>query len=129
MIFEWKADCPLESLGRWQSECRVERRPLLQLRVLGFGLLQDGDVGVGVFPEREEILVGGERTDAGGIGIRSLRGSRLQGIGTSHSQMRQSSSPAVPDDAAVVKYLLKLGGSSVALSGCQICFSANVHVV
>ena len=23
----------------------------LQLRVLGFGLLQDGDVGVGVFPE------------------------------------------------------------------------------
>jgi hypothetical protein len=24
--------------------------PLLQLRVLGFGLLQDGDIGVGVFP-------------------------------------------------------------------------------
>jgi hypothetical protein len=23
----------------------------LQLRVLGFGLLQDGDVGIGVFPE------------------------------------------------------------------------------
>src|SRR5258708_32530523 len=30
---------------------------LLQLRVLGFGLLQDGDVRVGVFPEREEILI------------------------------------------------------------------------
>jgi hypothetical protein len=28
---------------------------LLQLGVLGFGLLQDGDVGVGVFPEREEV--------------------------------------------------------------------------
>jgi hypothetical protein len=28
---------------------------LLQLRVLRFGLLQDGDVGVGVFPERQEI--------------------------------------------------------------------------
>jgi hypothetical protein len=41
-------------------------------------LLQDGDVGVGVgvFPEREEIFVGGERPDAGGIGIRSLLGSR-----------------------------------------------------
>jgi len=36
---------------------------LLQLRVLGLGLLQDGDVGVGVgvFPEREEIIVCGLR--------------------------------------------------------------------
>jgi hypothetical protein len=42
---------------------------LLQPRVLGFGLLQDGDVGVGVFPESEKIFVGGECTDAGGIGI------------------------------------------------------------
>jgi len=32
----------------------------LQLRVLGFGLFQDGDVGVGVFPEGEEVVVGGE---------------------------------------------------------------------
>jgi hypothetical protein len=30
---------------------------LLQLRVLGLGFLQDGDVGVGIFPEREEIFV------------------------------------------------------------------------
>ena len=32
---------------------------LLQLRVLRLGLFQDGDVGVGVFPEIEEVLVGG----------------------------------------------------------------------
>src|ERR1700740_1434372 len=32
---------------------------LPQLRVLLFGFFQDGDVGVGVFPEGEEILVGG----------------------------------------------------------------------
>ena len=31
---------------------------LLQLCVLRLGLLQDGDVGVGVFPDSEEILVG-----------------------------------------------------------------------
>jgi len=31
---------------------------LLQLRVLGFGFLEDGDVGVGVFPESKEILIG-----------------------------------------------------------------------
>ena len=32
---------------------------LLQLRVLRLGLLQDGDVGIGVFPEGKEILIGG----------------------------------------------------------------------
>jgi hypothetical protein len=42
-------------------------------RVLRFGIFQDGDVGVGVSPEREEILLGGERADAGGVGIGSLR--------------------------------------------------------
>jgi hypothetical protein len=30
---------------------------LTQLRVLGLSLLQDGDVGVGVFPKGEEIVV------------------------------------------------------------------------
>jgi hypothetical protein len=32
---------------------------LLQLGVFRLGLLEDGDVGVGVFPEREELFVGG----------------------------------------------------------------------
>src|ERR1039458_6709946 len=32
-------------------------RGLPQLGVLGFGLLVDGDVGIGVFPEGEEILI------------------------------------------------------------------------
>jgi hypothetical protein len=58
---------------------------LLQLRVLRSGFFQDGDDGVGVFPESQKILVGGERMDAGGIGIRSLRGSRLQCVRTRHA--------------------------------------------
>ena len=49
----------------------------LQLGVLRLCFFQSRDVGVGVFPEGEEIFVGGKRPDAGGIGIRSLRGSRL----------------------------------------------------
>src|ERR1019366_4082539 len=102
------------------------RFPLLQLSVFLFRFFQDGNVGVGVFPESEEIFIGGERPDAGGIGIRSLRSSRLQSVRTSHSQMRQSSSPAVPDDAAMVGDLLKLGGGSIALSGCEVCFSTHV---
>src|SRR5580658_6333918 len=40
--------------------------------------------------------------------------------------MRQRSRPAVPDDAAVVENLLKLGGGSVALTGCQVCLSAYI---
>lgn len=32
---------------------------LAQTRVFVFGLFQEGQVGIGVFPEREEVLVGG----------------------------------------------------------------------
>jgi hypothetical protein len=71
-------------------------------------------------------FVGGERPDAGGIGIRSLRSSHLQGVGASHSQSRQGPRPAVPDDPAVVENLLKLGGG-VALARCQVCLSAHLR--
>ena len=56
-----------------------------------------------------------------------VRSSRLQGVGTGHAQMRQGSRPAVPDDAAVVDDLLKLGGGFFALSGGQVCLTANVR--
>jgi hypothetical protein len=36
-------------------------------------LLQDGDVGVGVFREGEEIFVGSECPYVGSVGIRSFR--------------------------------------------------------
>jgi hypothetical protein len=42
--------------GPWGHESE-----LLQLRVLRLGLLQDGDVGVGIFPEGKKVLVGSER--------------------------------------------------------------------
>jgi hypothetical protein len=81
--------------------------PLLQLRVLGLGFFQDRNVGVGVFPEGEEIFVGGEGASVGEIGIRSLplplKHFRLQRIGTGHAQVRQRSGLAVPDDAVWVK--------------------------
>ncbi len=55
----------------------------MRLPVFRFGFFKDGDVGVGVFPEAEEIFVRSEHPDAGGIGIRTLQSSRLQSIGTS----------------------------------------------
>jgi hypothetical protein len=51
---------------QWSIAARTNN--YLQLRVLGFRFLQDGDVEVSVFPEGEEILVGGKCPDAGGIG-------------------------------------------------------------
>jgi hypothetical protein len=48
------------------------------------------DVGVGVFPEGEEVFVGCEGANASGVGIGSARGFRPQDIGTSHAQTRQS---------------------------------------
>ena len=61
-----------------------DRCTSLELRVLGFRLLQDGDISVGIFPKLEEILVGGKRPEAGGINIRSPCGFQFQSIGASH---------------------------------------------
>src|ERR1700722_8849818 len=110
------------------ADCTVfiDRR-LLQLGVLGFELFHDGGARVGVFPEGDEILIGGTCPDAGGTGIRSRRSSRLQSIGTSDAQMRQRASPAIPDDAAVVKNFLKLRGSSDALASREICLPTDVR--
>jgi hypothetical protein len=55
----------------------------LQLCVLRLGLLQDGDIKVGVFPEREEIFVGGERLDAAASGSPTSVVLRLQSIDAS----------------------------------------------
>ena len=49
---------------------------LLQLRVLRFGLLQNGDVGVCVFPQREKILICG--TGFGGVALQSVCAPELQ---------------------------------------------------
>ena len=91
-----------EMSGLPTTQTQLEGQRLLQLRVLCFRFLQDGDVGVGVFPEREEIFVGGERPDASGIRIRALRSSRpARRWRASH---RRANSPvrATPGDAVVV---------------------------
>ena len=54
----------------------------MQFRVLGFGLLQDWNVEVGVFPEGEEVFVSTKRSDAGSP-IRRSRCLPLR-FGSSH---------------------------------------------
>jgi hypothetical protein len=47
-------------------------RQLLQRRILRPGCFEDGEIRIGIFPEREELLIGGDRPSTGSIGIRSL---------------------------------------------------------
>jgi len=56
------------------------RRTSLQLRILRLGLFEDRDVRVGVFRQREEILICGA-----GFG-----GVALHGVGSGDLQVRQS---------------------------------------
>src|SRR5208282_364062 len=102
-------------------------RKSLQPRILGLGFFQDGDVGVGIFPEREKIFVGGERAHAGGVGLCTLRSFELHGVRTRQSQMCQRSGPAVPDNAVVVDDFLKLSSCSFALPCRQVRPTPHIH--
>jgi hypothetical protein len=68
--------------------------------VFGFGLLQDGDVRVGVFPEGEEVLIGSLCSGA----------VALHRVGSTELEMRQCANRLVHNDAGVVNDLLKLSG-------------------
>jgi hypothetical protein len=86
-----------------QTATREEVFQLLQLRVFCFGFLQDGNVGVGVFPEDEKILVCTLR----------LGGVAGQRVGASELEMGQCSSHKVQHDASVIQQVLELGGGSI----------------
>ena len=49
---------------------------LLQLRVFSLGLFVDGNVGVGVFPEGEEVLIRGFRF--GGVALHGVSATELK---------------------------------------------------
>ncbi len=59
-------------------EARAGTRRLFQLCVLHLGFLQDGDVGVGVFPAREEILIG--RPGFGGVALHGVSACQSQAL-------------------------------------------------
>ena len=64
----------------WRPSNGLPERPTsLQLGVLRFRGDEDGDVGVGVFPQREEILIRGS-----GFG-----GVALQGVSAGEAEMRE----------------------------------------
>jgi hypothetical protein len=63
-LFDW-------SMSALAIYCSLRKRHSLELRILRLGLLQHWNVGVGVFPYGEEVLVGGmlpHRLDGGNRG-------------------------------------------------------------
>src|SRR5712692_776521 len=91
-------------------------RALLQLGVLGLGLLQDWDVGVGVFPLGEEILVGGA----------CFGRVTLQSVGASKTESGQGCVGRSTDGRLVIENFLKLGSGLWALFELDIGQAAQV---
>jgi len=62
----WSQPDGVRIVSRLSNDCSelLQRRDVLQLRVLGFRLLQDGDFRIGVFPQTEEVLICRRRFNA-----------------------------------------------------------------
>lgn len=86
----------------------------MKFDVFGFGFVEDGEAGVGVFPESEKIFVGSEGTRAGEIGIGPLGSFGQQSIGAGDAEMRQGAGPAVPHDAAMNQNFLDSAAATFA---------------
>src|SRR5271169_975625 len=72
---------------------------LFQLRVLGFRSDEDGNIGVGVLPKREEILI-----RSFGPGLVARQNKRSPEL-----QIRQRADGIQPHETAMIENLLKLG--------------------
>src|SRR5258708_9643420 len=93
--------------------------PLLQLRVLRFSFLRDGDVGVGFFPDVEEILISASSSN------------RVAGqyVCPAKLQMRQCAQRQVEYDAAVVDNFLEFTGCGSSVASREERQAADVNRV
>src|SRR5260370_2295309 len=92
---------------------------LLQLRVFRLSLLQDWNVMVGVFPQRQEILIRGA----------ALGGVALQRIGTCELEMGQRADGFIQNNTTMVEDSLKLCRCFAAPMCGKIGFSSHIYGV
>src|ERR1700680_977809 len=97
-----------------------------QFGVFGFGGDEDGDAGVGVFPEREEIVVGGAGFGARGFSIGTLHGLSLKRVGAGEAEMRERADGLVVYSARPAEDFLELGRGFPALMRGKIRFPAHI---
>src|SRR5579862_3086854 len=96
---------------------RGYRSRSLKLGVLCPGLFQDGNVGVGVLPQGEEILIGG----AGFVGV------ALQRIRAGEAEMGEHKERIVREHVGMVEKFLILRRRFGALMEEQVCLPAHVR--
>ena len=90
---------------------------LSQLGALRFGLLEDGYVGVGVFPNCEKVLIGGM-----GFG-----GVSLKGESTCQAQPGERTPGEVPHQSSVINELLKLRCGPSAVVQHEVGLPAQIN--
>src|SRR5438876_833262 len=99
-----------EGFGMWPWDDGNELPRVIQvIRVKGsctFGFLQDRDVGVGVFPEGQEILI--RAFCFGHVAV--------DRVGSAKLEMGERTKREVHHDAAMVEKLLELGGCGIAIT-------------
>ena len=87
----------------------------MKLRVLRFRSDENRNVSVGVFPKREEILIGG-------LG---LGGIALHGVSAGEAEMCECADGCVENNSTMVENFLEFDGSFAALMRDQIGFAAH----
>ena len=91
----------------------------MQLCELHVGLLEDGNIGVSIFPEREEIVVGGA-----GFG-----GVAHEGVGAGEAEVGERADGFVGYHASPIEDFLKLGSGLGALMSGEKSLAANIDGV
>src|SRR6516164_6615456 len=111
-------------VSRRRSRCRKRRlasgstkSPLLEFGEFGPGSLENRDIGVGVLPEGEKVLVR----------LPSLVVVSKQRVGPAQLQMRERTHGIVDHYAAMVENALEFGCGLCALPRCEISFAAQVR--
>src|SRR5437868_15325428 len=95
---------------------RAVLKPSLQLCVLRLGLLQDGNVGVGVFPERKEVLIGA--LCFGCVAVHCVGATKLK--------LRERTQRKIKHDTAMVQKLLELSRCRLTLTCKQVSLTAQI---
>ena len=89
---------------------------LLQLCVLHLRFFQDGNLGIGVLPKSEEIL----------ILLASLGCVTLHSVSAGHAEIRQHAERVANHDSAMIHNFLKFPGGFGTLVGGQVCLATHI---
>src|SRR2546430_6475704 len=95
---------------------RAVLKPSVQLCVLRLGFLQDGNVGVSVFPKREKPLIRGTR----------LCGISLHGVCPGEAELGERRQREIQHDTAMIEKLLELSGCRLTLTCKQVSLTAQI---